>query len=353
MITNFYFSRAWIEFCQNIIISKPTNPLMASRFYSYISTCFYAVLTNNGENSIITSTDIYWANKYTGNLVRVFYPDIFTSINNYILELNLKLSNIDPTHSNIKNDIYNKIVERKKQDKADFLNWNGESPNVSDKWTGIPILPQAHSFQRWMNSECSDIILTPPYSSNFYPELYKEEKKLVEFQSPSSDQLLAINYWAGASGTKTPAGIWLDIQNSISVIEEKDEVGFSYVQMTLSKLLYDSFIICWKNKYKYWFNRPNQAIPGLTSTIPTPSFPGYPSGHATISSSAGTYLSYVYPENKEKIMEKVNQAANSRLWSKIHFDMDNKAGVRLGKLIGETFTEKEKKKNMKECCVNI
>jgi membrane-associated phospholipid phosphatase len=88
-------------------------------------------------------------------------------------------------------------------------------------------------------------------------------------------------------------------------------------------IIADAFICCWDAKYTHWTARPITADPELDVLIPTPPFPSYPSGHATISTAAATVL-----------VVRAEEARNSRLWAGIHLPIDNDMGAALGGLIG-------------------
>lgn len=73
---------------------------------------------------------------------------------------------------------------------------------------------------------------------------------------------------------------------------------------------------------------------GFVQLLVTPGFPGYVSGHATISAAAAQVLSYHFPNQQKNYHLLAEEAANSRLWGGIHFDSDNKQGLLLGASVG-------------------
>ena len=82
----------------------------------------------------------------------------------------------------------------------------------------------------------------------------------------------------------------------------------------------DGFICCWDAKYTYWTERPITADPSLDVLIPTPPFPSYTSGHATVSTAAATVLGYLFPDDAaDPRCERAEEAKQSRLWAGIHF----------------------------------
>jgi hypothetical protein len=85
--------------------------------------------------------------------------------------------------------------------------------------------------------------------------------------------------------------------------------------------------------------RPFMRDEKIISQIMTPNFPSYPSGHATMSGAIATVLEEKYPLSgmQGKFYELADEAANSRLWGGIHFEIDNIDGLKTGKFIGQEF----------------
>jgi hypothetical protein len=105
------------------------------------------------------------------------------------------------------------------------------------------------------------------------------------------------------------------------------------VRSTLAMTMADAFIACWDTKYTYWTKRPFMRDPAIRSSIATPKFPSYTSGHATVSAAAATVLGYYFPDQASRWMAMAQEAKDSRLWSGIHFPVDNDRGFEMGKAI--------------------
>jgi hypothetical protein len=65
--------------------------------------------------------------------------------------------------------------------------------------------------------------------------------------------------------------------------------------------------------------------------MPSPPFPGYPSGHAMMSGVVGELFPYFFPYDKELFTKVAKDGAESRFHAGIHFRSDNDAGLELGK----------------------
>jgi membrane-associated phospholipid phosphatase len=89
----------------------------------------------------------------------------------------------------------------------------------------------------------------------------------------------------------------------------------------------------WDAKYSYWTRRPFMRDPALQPSFPTPNFPSYPSGHAAVSAAAATVLGHHFPDEADRWMTMAEEARDSRLWSGLHFPVDNDQGFLMGQAI--------------------
>lgn len=106
---------------------------------------------------------------------------------------------------------------------------------------------------------------------------------------------------------------------------------------------YDAFIACWDAKYTYWGTRPDQYDSTYKSLVPTPPFPGYPSGHAMMSGMVGELFSYFFPADEKLFRKNAKDGAESRFQAGIHFRTDNETGLELGRKIAAALIERLKK----------
>ena len=106
------------------------------------------------------------------------------------------------------------------------------------------------------------------------------------------------------------------IRNKIlnSWIENQDLDIFNSARAAayLNVGMYDSIVSTWHTKFKYWTERPFQAIPSLVTVIDTPNFPGYTSGHSTLSGAASTIMAELFPSDKEYFISQATEASMSQ-----------------------------------------
>jgi hypothetical protein len=147
------------------------------------------------------------------------------------------------------------------------------------------------------------------------------------------EQREAVRFWAGGRGTETPGGIWLGIAGRALADENADAARAADVRAATMMAVHDGFILCWKTKFTHWTARPNQRDASIVTLIPTPNFPSYPSGHATISGAASRMLASFFPDRSAELDAQAEEAASSRLWGGIHFPIDNASGLAAGRQI--------------------
>jgi membrane-associated phospholipid phosphatase len=105
---------------------------------------------------------------------------------------------------------------------------------------------------------------------------------------------------------------------------------------------YDGFVACWDAKYAYWGIRPDQYDTSYKPLLPTPPFPGYPSGHAAVSSVTSEICSYFFPAEAAFFGNRAKEVAESRFQGGIHFRTDNEVALVLGRQVGQAIVERLK-----------
>lgn len=232
------------------------------------------------------------------------------------------------------------VLEWAQDDGSDTV-WDGERPVAADNWQPTPpefredpVEPLAGSWRTWVLSG-GDALRPPPPPDGRSPVWEAELLAVREaVQRRTPEQETAARFWAGGPGTSTPAGIWIEIARELIVRDHLDALAAAQVLALTSVAMADGFICCWDAKYAFWTARPITADPTLDVLIPTPPFPSYTSGHATISAAAATVLGHLFPMDAPELLRQAAEARNSRLWAGIHFPLDNEMGALGGGVIG-------------------
>jgi hypothetical protein len=195
--------------------------------------------------------------------------------------------------------------------------------------------------------------------SAFYAEAmrdYDVSKTLTD------EQRLIVLYWADNSGqTGTPTGHWLSIGSQMvsQLGLSTDRAAELFVLGSIAQA--DAFIGIWKEKYQRNLIRPYTYIrryidPAWRTVITTPAFPEYPSGHSGQSAAAAgvftallgqvafddsTNLALGHPVRRfPSFQAAADEAAMSRLYAGIHYNMGNEGGKALGRCVAAKVLER-------------
>ena len=102
-----------------------------------------------------------------------------------------------------------------------------------------------------------------------------------------------------------------------------------------SAAMTDALIACWDAKFTYWLERPITADTTLKTSLSTPPFPSYTSGHSTQSAAAAEVFAYLFPDMAAYYRAKAQEASRSRVLAGIHYRFDIEAGDELGRRVGQ------------------
>lgn len=192
-----------------------------------------------------------------------------------------------------------------------------------------------------------------------YLDVYNKSKRLTQ-----TEKEIAV-WWADNPGeTFTPPGHSYNIAN-IAVKTTKANLAKAAETFARTGIaVADAFILCWRCKFMYNNQRPYTYVrlaidPAWVPFWPAPPFPGFPSGHATQSSSAAVVLTALYGEGFaftddshigrikdaqrnvdfkartfKSFTEAAQESADSRFYGNIHTRQDNETGLLEGRKIG-------------------
>jgi len=104
----------------------------------------------------------------------------------------------------------------------------------------------------------------------------------------------------------------------------------------------DLVAVMMRQKRKYDRVRPTFLDKNLTTVIPVPEHPAYPSGHATETHVYAHIFSELNPEKKELYFNTAKRIAENRELAGVHYPSDTKAGKILGEQFFEAFMKKDK-----------
>ena len=228
-----------------------------------------------------------------------------------------------------------KIAEYEIDKTKDFVSpavWDGKIPDKPGLWRGkFAMLPMAKLNKTVVLESASEFRPAPP--PDFAKEMAEMKNYKQNFRSLSNAFYWANNSWFSDNIPKKL------FENNIHLNPPRA----ARINAVFNVASYDGFVSCWDAKYTYWGIRPNQYDTTYRPAIlNTPPFPGYPSGHAMISSITAEVYGYFFPEDKELARQKAKDAAESRFQAGIHFRSDNEVAVEMGKKVAAKILQRVK-----------
>ncbi|MBP6235012.1 MAG: vanadium-dependent haloperoxidase [Saprospiraceae bacterium] len=261
-------------------------------------------------------------------------------------------------------------------------NWQ-DRLNEPGAWTPTIPGPGEGMFPYWGKGRTlaikEDLKICKPYS--VYIGQYSEEAgsalytQAVEVMAQNTPSLSYQTEWVGEFWsddllglTFSPPTRFIAIANQVYNNEKASLQEAIIANAKVGIALHDAAIGCWNSKYHYNLERPESYIkrlidpswePNLDNPLTgdngiSPSFPAYPSGHATFVSAASEALASVfgysygmtdnchrnrtefsgYPRTFGSFFEMALENAWSRVPLGVHYRMDAEEGVRYGTEIG-------------------
>lgn len=141
---------------------------------------------------------------------------------------------------------------------------------------------------------------------------------------------------------QTAEGAWTDFYSTLSRFQFEDRLDrnpprAARAYAALAAITYDTWIASNDSKYAYWYLRPHMLDSGISPLFPPPNFPSYPSNHSALSTARTSLLAYLFPDRAAQLTAWGKEAGDSRIWAGIHYEMDNQAGVNMGRAIAQKY----------------
>jgi membrane-associated phospholipid phosphatase len=230
--------------------------------------------------------------------------------------------------------IAEQVIAKAQRDGSDAV-WSGMVPTGQCKWIGTNpgnvtgptwtplLLRSAGQFRPPQPPPCdSPQVIADVTGVRLFPRTFVTNYKAYYWQSPEG-----LNYWGYRYADK-----WMFEDG---VMDNPPRAARVYALIAATQ--FDAFIASQDGKFTYWYLRPHQLDPGITPLFPVPNFPSYPSNHSTFSAARGEVIAYLFPAHADFIRGVAKEAGDSRIWAGIHYQMDNAAGVQLGKSVAQVF----------------
>ena len=221
--------------------------------------------------------------------------------------------------------------------------WTGTVPTGPGLWISPPppagpLGPMWGHVRPWFMSSGDQFRPAPPpaFGSPEFESALAEVRQFSDTRTP--EQLLIAQKWADVS-SGGPMGMFSGIGLTLSDAHHFDEYRTAQMLATMQMAIMDASIGCWDAKFHYWYIRPFQADPAITTPVGRPPFPSYPSAHSCLSAAAAGVLIGYFPESADDIRVRVAEAGVARIIGGLHYRFDVGAGQQLGYAVAKLALE--------------
>jgi len=149
----------------------------------------------------------------------------------------------------------------------------------------------------------------------------------------TAEQLAILNFWNDPLEVGNHGAHWNHIAVDIILREHLSEDRAVRVLEHMNLALSDASIACMDAKYTYWYVRPYQADPLITTPIGKPGHPSYPSLHSCQGGAAVGVLAHEFPRAAEALEGMLAEMNLSREWAGLHYWFDTETGAAIGRQV--------------------
>jgi PAP2 superfamily. len=213
----------------------------------------------------------------------------------------------------------------------------GSPPVGPGYWRSAPFPPIRGGYHArpFFLLSTDELVLPPPpaFGSPEYQAALANVRQL-------SDNRTAAQAAITVSWIPFSSVVFDSVAAELAVKYHKTDLETARITAYANLAAYDAIIACFNNKYRYWFIRPSQADPLITTPFGLPNHPSYPSAHSCQSGAWSEVLGNAFPAERSMLNAMADQAALSREYGGLHYHFDNLAGLLLGHTAGKLALER-------------
>ncbi len=198
----------------------------------------------------------------------------------------------------------------------------------------VGITPKYSHVTPWWIPSVEAVRPIPPPAIGSSEYKTAEAELLDLTKNATQEQKEMAFFWGDGFGTTTPPGHWNQIATDNIISAQLNPIRTARTFAYLNTAMEDAGLGCWDAKYYYMYPRPSQVNPDIQPLFGIPNFPSYTSGHSMFSGAAAEVLSYLFPGDASIFNQWAQEAADSRVYARIHFRFDAEIGLETGHNIG-------------------
>jgi membrane-associated phospholipid phosphatase len=169
----------------------------------------------------------------------------------------------------------------------------------------------------------------PPFGSAEFLAALARVRNFSDTRTP--EQLAIVNFWNDPLAVGNHGAHWNQIAVGLIMREHLNERQAVHVLESLNLALSDASIACMDAKYTYWYVRPYQVDPLITTPIGQPAHPSYPSLHSCQGGAAVGVLAHEFPRDVASLEAMLAEMNLSREWAGLHYSFDTQVGAAIGR----------------------
>ena len=208
----------------------------------------------------------------------------------------------------------------------------GAPPVGPGFWTssGAPLIRGQFGTRPFFLTSGSELRLPPPpaFGSPTYLAALAEVRTLSDNRTAA--QIAISVKWIPNSGP-----LFNDIATDLIIQYHRSEQEAARILAYGNAAAFDALIACFDTKFAYWFIRPTQADPGITTAVPLPNHPSYPSAHSCETGAWEGVLADAFPSERAMLAATAAEASESRINGGLHYRFDGVGGLLIGRTAAE------------------
>lgn len=213
--------------------------------------------------------------------------------------------------------------------------WAGTVPTGAGLWSGAqPAVPGNATWRAYV-LPANDAI-RPPAPPPFGSPEFQAALAEVRAYSRSPQAVDMAIYWAAYGGGRA-FQLW-HRELSLRALEgglAQNPVRLAASYAAVAIAFHDAHIACWDAKYHYWYIRPSQADATITTVVPLPPHPSFPSAHSCLANGAATVLAGLFPADAAHFRVLTQASGESRIAAGLHYRFDIGPGEEIGRQAAE------------------
>jgi membrane-associated phospholipid phosphatase len=232
-----------------------------------------------------------------------------------------------------------RVIAVAKADGSDAV-WSGSVPTGPCMWVGTK--PGNATMPGWKPILLASVDeFRPPPPPDCRSDQMKAEVAAIKSYKRTFPTSARSYYWQSPAGTMSS---WFDLESRWMFEDRTDQNAprAARAYAMLAGAWYDAFLASNDGKYAYWYLRPHMLDKTIEPLFTVPNFPSYPSNHSTLSTARCEVMAYLFPTRAEFARRLGKEAGDSRVWAGIHYEIDNQAGVAVGRKVAAKYIERAK-----------